>query len=960
VNNYFVKVFSQSVPIAKNPATTNIRVGLNIVETIVTDSDDATLLDPALGTSNELAPGAHRYKMSLSLTGYSLSAIPTNDFIELTRIIDGVQIEVEQTSTYNEVLKTIARRSYDTNGNFIVKPVSFKVRPWLRLETNNGIYTQDNVLIQFPDQTKVTESIDYAKTCVGVELDANKAYVNGFECPIGNNTNVRLNRARSIKYSVGNSLFNVGNYFYVASMYGSPQVDVGTLIELRDAPVTVVGTPAGNIIGYARVRNIAFHSGTSPNTLADAIFKLFVYDINLNSGKTQGDIGSFNVSASSTQCCGKVLQSYYMINNTGNFTTSEIVTGSIGSTSSVVVFKWDSANKRLFAYKNSTNGPLTDGDSVVGGTSLVRSIVSLRTIVNKNESASLLVKMPSNWVNTIKNSSNVSTTSYTILKKIVINLDSNGDGSNAGTSGEILAPISSTSYFGYVSAGAQIGTILDCASVLSGAGTISLAVNTSLAAGHTVTIFAPYIKTANVGTKLLTTAADLNVAVPGARIPLGVQDVYDISHIYDSQATGTAATTSDPDIKSSYRLVQNQNSLEYGGSYLEFIPGKKKARGQVKIQYRYFTRTGEIYTVDSYANIGGEYQAAIPSFTEGSNKIDVRDTIDSRADTYTDFNFYLGTITGSTTLTLIGDTSDLINVGATTGLVVGPGIPWGTYITAKNGTTLTLSGACTNASSIIVAIGIRVASGAATSSIAKNQIQTNTLLTYDYSYFLPRYDSLYITDESIVRVVEGQPADIPTLPEDVSDASNMKIADVFLPAFTADAELDKVIITPQEHKRYTMADITKLEKRIANVEVAVTQNMLEASVKDTQIVDANTGLNRFKSGFFADSFTTTDSADLGNNEYRATLDIDAGEVRPIFNHKSVGMSVNTYSPLVQWGDSYFIPYTEVVAVDQGLASRPVNVNGNSVFIWAGSMEISPTRDSEVDTITLPLVTTLRN
>jgi len=67
VGGYFLYVSPQSLildTVNNNPSK---RVGLAIVETIVTSIEDADLLDNAIGTPNYTAPGANRYKIDLQL-----------------------------------------------------------------------------------------------------------------------------------------------------------------------------------------------------------------------------------------------------------------------------------------------------------------------------------------------------------------------------------------------------------------------------------------------------------------------------------------------------------------------------------------------------------------------------------------------------------------------------------------------------------------------------------------------------------------------------------------------------------------------------------------------------------------------------------------------------------------------------------------------------------------------------
>ena len=62
--------------------------------------------------------------------------------------------------------------------------------------------------------------------------------------------------------------------------------------------------------------------------------------------------------------------------------------------------------------------------------------------------------------------------------------------------------------------------------------------------------------------------------------------------------------------------------------------------------------------------------------------------------------------------------------------------------------------------------------------------------------------------------IKGVPADVPGLPNTVGDS--LEICTVDLPAFTHTIKQVKITRTP--HKRFTMADIGRLETRIKNVE----------------------------------------------------------------------------------------------------------------------------------------------
>ena len=63
INGYFVNVDAQVLILDKYNNTPDYRIGLHIVESFITSTDDTSLLDNATGSSNANATGAHRFKI---------------------------------------------------------------------------------------------------------------------------------------------------------------------------------------------------------------------------------------------------------------------------------------------------------------------------------------------------------------------------------------------------------------------------------------------------------------------------------------------------------------------------------------------------------------------------------------------------------------------------------------------------------------------------------------------------------------------------------------------------------------------------------------------------------------------------------------------------------------------------------------------------------------------------------
>ena len=121
----------------------SVRVGFTINREVINADDDKTLLDPAYGSYNYAAPGADRYKVDLILDQIPFTNLDslsdsdqykTENFIELTRVVDGVVRYSVKYPVYSELEETLARRTYDESGSYTVKPFEVDIQEYFNDE----------------------------------------------------------------------------------------------------------------------------------------------------------------------------------------------------------------------------------------------------------------------------------------------------------------------------------------------------------------------------------------------------------------------------------------------------------------------------------------------------------------------------------------------------------------------------------------------------------------------------------------------------------------------------------------------------------------------------------------------------------------------------------------------------------------------------------------------------------
>jgi hypothetical protein len=263
-----------------------------------------------------------------------------------------------------------------------------------------------------------------------------------------------------------------------------------------------------------------------------------------------------------------------------------------------------------------------------------------------------------------------------------------------------------------------------------------------------------------------------------------------------------------------------------------------------------------------------------------------------------------------------------------------------------------------DASTVTSATQDRQYSGLGASTI--DLVQFNSDITTDFEFYLPRTDKIFLDKDGNFKVVKGASALLPSIPRGLENA--MHLYTIFLRAYTLNTE--DLVIQKQDNKRYTMRDIGRLEKRIENVEYYTQLSLLETQAQSLQIQDAE-GFDRFKNGFIVDNFTGHGIGDVGNLDYKVSIDMAGGFVRPMFSSESVQLieadddgtvitaADRTAANYQKTGDLITLPYTETTIINQPYASKFVNVNPFNIFTWAGSVNLDPPGDEWKETNRVP-------
>ena len=570
----------------------------------------------------------------------------------------------------------------------------------------------------------------------------------------------------------------------------------------------------------------------------------------------------------------------------------------------------------------------------VGGSDVTTASVVTRKrakLTNPENNISLF-KLPYNTIKTLKTTLNsgLSDTSFSVRRSFVITLSSNGDESITAGTNETFASLSTDDFTATVTSlgGGSTGAVGDVLNLegnnhegdsifnLEGSPTgktlrLDFGANFQ---GHTVKVIATVQRSvANSKTKTLTENATVTktsqLEIESGTIGLGKADIYSLKNVYMSSSFAATPTASDTDITSRFDLDNGQRDNFYDIGRIKLKPGSIKPTGQLLIKFDYFSHgSGDYFDVDSYSGVI-DYKN-IPSYVSDTTgeTYQLRDVLDFRP-RVDDASSLPGTITGSD------------------------------YERSYDGT----------GNSIV------------------DVIQFNSDVTADFEYYLSRVDKLFLTRSGTYKLVKGASGLTPLTPKNIDGA--IHLATFNIPAYTLSPS--DVKITQVDNKRYTMRDIGRLETRIQNIEYYTQLSLLEADAQSLQIQDAQ-GFDRFKNGFVVDNFTGHNIGDVGNNDYKLSIDRERGEGRTMFNQDIVELEEvdddetiivdadRTSAGYKKTGDLITLPYSEVTYIQQPYATRVENLNPFAVFDWIGDIELNPPVDEWIDTERAPdLVVNLR-
>ena len=897
----FAKNQKQIIAVDKYGSNANVSVGFDVVENTISSTSDTSLLDPALDSSNYLAPGGDRLKISLTLTkkdiatsgpgANSLPSLQTNKYIELVRFRNGQLVKDISGTRYADLGRTLARRTFDESGDYIVDGLE-------------------------PRLTPVGNSASFY-----LNISKGKAYVKGYEIDKTNDiTKLAVKRAQDQESVVGYDIPTAyGNFLHIHqsnnAIFNSNTSERITLHSSNTVTNTLTQ------IGEAYVKNIEYVSGDG----FDAVHKLHLFGVKRT--------GANNLPLSMTK---SIVGTSLLASANANIESSSITTiqtsGTIADDNSNHIIVADSSQIRI-------------GDEIFGhNVSAFTGITGeseRRIHVTAINGSNLTLSAPNNGSSRKPFSKEVANT-YTFRRAAI--QDTNDTLSVFPAAYSTVASVNQIDYntrriFKAVSFTDGVASITTDESTerFKAAGTAALkkelyaiviragttpsySANDSVnMANSDVTISTPtpsegstatatidlgddaFDGTADILTTLDVTDAGRRTKVANSHFKLftaltnnsttlhslGLTDVTNVTGIFIASGTD-AATTANTNVLSSFVIDTGQRDGFYDHASI-----KKKASaigvvntGKVNVTYTRFTHTGlGHFDANSYPT----YEE-IPQYIDNKgNKIELRDAIDFRP------------------LRQDDESSNVYSNSAMT--------------------------------------------------FTKNQIVDRRVgsADVDLSYYLGRIDKVVLGFDGQFRVIEGDSAlNNPATPLD--DPDSMTLYKLTLPPFTF--QTSNVDIDIVKNKRYTMKDIGGIDDRLSRVEYYTALNLLESEIAGSTFF-SNSNIELINNGFLVDDFKGHSIGDVLNSDYKCSVDYDNQILHPRFKANGTNTAIQSGS-LTNTGNVLTLPFTTQVYAGQNVASTSVNINPFNVVSFVGYVKLETDVTNYADFDSRPIVVSNRD
>lgn len=766
----------------------------------------------------------------------------------------------------------------------------------------SGNYTVRPFTIYLKDHVPNIVTANANTALFTAKLSPGKAYVRGFEIETVSSTNLTLERARDTE-SIQNYdiAANYGNYITVANTIGLLDVSTMALLDMHNVHAGAINTASSGTynatkIGTIRIRELEFVSSANTQDANTYKYKLYSHDTRFVTNNTIIDIESFAVINAATK-----------IVSSANVDTSN----KIGGVSSGDAYFSDTDFKELLFRVPQSFVSFGMSDQDYRG----RVVFKNQTVTTGSLSISTGI------ANNVFVGSGVLSDSQ-VLDHFYVSANS-ASGTSEFTNGQVIPMVSASGRSISIS-GSTASLNLNSANTFTVDVIASIDFNTSLPKTKTLvvantTVVNPSVSSTIVGNTTVH-LPDGQVAIstpnkfPGLADTLLISDVYKLEGLFEEEYSNFDVVSGAETKKASFKVIDSGNTASAVVSSDLLDPLKD-------ITLR--------YTLDDGQRDGFYDHGAIilrPGSAPPKGQILVL------------VNYFTHTGLGYATV----DSYNNSSLGPNEDIRYSS-IP--NYTSPTTGKTFKLR-------DVIDFRPIRVNSSNVSPNFILSGIsipKAGESLESDYAYYLPRLDRIVLNEDRKFEVIKGISSLIPQTP--VEPENSMSLYTIRVNPYTFFPSDTRIRFI--ENKRYTMRDIGKIEKRVENLEYYTALNTLEKSAQDLTVLDSS-GLTRFKNGILVDSFRGHQVGDVRNIDYNCSMNFEEGELRPYFRSNNFSFTANTSSTsTIKANQIALSPFTIETVITQNVATVAIAVNPFTLSNYSGTIDLFPSGDFWIDTVTRP-------
>lgn len=930
---YFIYVTPQTIIVKKyDNIPDGLSVGFEAEESIVTANSDETLFDNAAGAPNYTAPGADRLKLEPVLVTRATNIANTTTFFSLVDFKAGQPITIRNDAQFNSIETELARRSYETNGNFVVNPFIITTSPI------------------------ANTSDPYRANSFNTIVSSGLGYVEGHRVQFINNNTTRSRRGTDTDILEQQQVSLNFGYYIVANELSGEFGDSNAIVqvELHNVAKTSItsktflssGYSASEKIGTAYLRGISYQSGSQG--APDAQYRLYLFNIAMNPGSNFADVKSiFYRDAGVTEGVTDILLSY-------NITSNNYIASINNSYLNTMIYpygqraiKSDGFDNVQFVYRKLSNTQILANGTATVTVQIPTGLGSetfqyLGTLSSSQMNDFIVVPTANGYsanktgtVQVYTDNTGIRGTSTTFITDYAV-----GDNILISSQLKRVISISNNTYLDVDSTYSSNASGLNhqkafikgnpipfstrsARSMTVASNTLTISIGETANAAFNVKVVHSLNRSSTTSIKKninknVYVKLDLSNNASGHIGPwsLGLPDVYKLDGVYIDYSGNKTYLNTGTNYVNNFTLDNGQRDTHYDIAKLNVltnsISDKLTPNTTILVKlsaFTYDTSQGVgFFNANSYpiddantANTNAITTAQIPTYTSVAGTFyDLRDSIDFRP--YATNTAVVTTTIGSAT----------INPSSTLAFNYTPYLP-----------------------------------------------APDSIFQSDIEYYLGRIDRISLDINGNIVISEGLPSSSKSVAP-LEKSGTMTLSLMTIPPYpsltTFEAKnfnrYDFAIETQLlQNRRYTMKDIGSFDKRIKNLEYYTSLSLLEQSAATLQVRNSDTGQNRFQNGIFVDPFKGFDLSNTNDPNFYIAIDPTRNELRPAFIQmrsdftfdQSLSSNVSQYGQLVMLNHT-----SNNVLIQQNYASRLRNCVEGKIYNWRGTITLTPSGSTAPD------------